>query len=68
MGSTNTAQWAKSKVVVGEAPWIVRIAEVKALSAVNVDAERTVNKLNDEIKDLVRGIKTRVSIPMCTPT
>ncbi|KAG8679760.1 hypothetical protein FRC08_016754 [Ceratobasidium sp. 394] len=45
--------------VVGEAPWIARIAEVKALSAVNVDAERTVNKLNEEIKDLVRGIKTR---------
>ncbi|CAE6420329.1 unnamed protein product [Rhizoctonia solani] len=45
--------------IVGEAPWIVRIAEVKALSAVNVDAERTVNKLNEEIKDLIRGIKTR---------
>ncbi|KAG8700816.1 hypothetical protein FRC11_012636, partial [Ceratobasidium sp. 423] len=45
--------------LVGEAPWIVRIAEVKALSAVNVDAERTVNKLNEEIKDLIRGIKTR---------
>ncbi|KAG8695388.1 hypothetical protein FRC09_009176 [Ceratobasidium sp. 395] len=45
--------------VIGEAPWSVRIAEVKALSAVNVDAERTVNKLNEEIKDLIRGIKTR---------
>ncbi|KAF8682303.1 Dynein associated protein [Rhizoctonia solani] len=47
------------KLVVGEAPWVVRIAEVKALSAVNVDAERTVNKLNEEIKDLIRSIKTR---------
>jgi dynactin 1 len=47
---------------VGEAPWSVRIAEVKALSAVNVDAERTVNKLNEEIKDLIRGVKTRVSV------
>ncbi|QRW26877.1 Dynein associated protein [Rhizoctonia solani] len=45
--------------LVGEAPWVVRIAEVKALSAVNVDAERTVNKLNEEIKDLIRSIKTR---------
>ncbi|CAE6345447.1 unnamed protein product [Rhizoctonia solani] len=45
--------------IVGEAPWVVRIAEVKALSAVNVDAERTVNKLNEEIKDLIRSIKTR---------
>ncbi|KAH7340157.1 dynein associated protein-domain-containing protein [Rhizoctonia solani] len=45
--------------LVSEAPWVVRIAEVKALSAVNVDAERTVNKLNEEIKDLIRGIKTR---------
>ncbi|KAF8610746.1 hypothetical protein BDV93DRAFT_517841 [Ceratobasidium sp. AG-I] len=45
--------------VFGEAPWSVRIAEVKALSAVNVDAERTVNKLNEEIKDLIRSIKTR---------
>ncbi|KDN40672.1 hypothetical protein RSAG8_08001, partial [Rhizoctonia solani AG-8 WAC10335] len=45
--------------LVGEAPWVVRIAEVKALSSVNVDAERTVNKLNEEIKDLIRGIKTR---------
>ncbi|CAE6479244.1 unnamed protein product [Rhizoctonia solani] len=45
--------------IAAEAPWIVRIAEVKALSAVNVDAERTVNKLNEEIKDLIRGIKTR---------
>ena len=40
----------------------MRIAEVKALSAVNVDAERTVNKLNEEIKDLIRSIKTRVSM------
>ncbi|KAF8744012.1 Dynein associated protein, partial [Rhizoctonia solani] len=47
------------KLVVSEAPWVVRIAEVKALSAVNVDAERTVNKLNEEIKDLIRSIKTR---------
>ncbi|CAE6490107.1 unnamed protein product [Rhizoctonia solani] len=45
--------------LVSEAPWVVRIAEVKALSAVNVDAERTVNKLNEEIKDLIRSIKTR---------
>ncbi|ELU43793.1 dynactin [Rhizoctonia solani AG-1 IA] len=46
--------------ILNEAPWVVRIAEVKALSAVNVDAERTVNKLNEEIKDLIRSIKTRV--------
>lgn len=38
-------------------PWIARIAEVKAALEVNVEAERRVAKLNDEMQGLMRTLK-----------
>jgi len=43
--------------VTGTAPWIVRIEEVKAAMAVNVEAERKVAQLNEEMQGLVRTLK-----------
>ncbi|KAG6812629.1 hypothetical protein H0H92_001712 [Tricholoma furcatifolium] len=43
----------------GTAPWITRVAEIKATLAVNVEAERKVAQLNDEIQGLVRSLKTK---------
>ncbi|KAG8833690.1 hypothetical protein FRC17_010222 [Serendipita sp. 399] len=45
--------------ITGVAPWLLRVEEIKALAAVNVDAERKVTQLNEEIQELVRGIKHR---------
>lgn len=46
--------------VVGIPPWVHRIEEVKASLAVNVETERKVAQLNEEMQDLIRGLKTRV--------
>ncbi|KAL6307818.1 dynein associated protein-domain-containing protein [Sparassis latifolia] len=43
----------------GTAPWIVRIDEVKAATAINLEAERKVAQLNDEMQALVRTLKTK---------
>ncbi|KAL5533874.1 hypothetical protein ACEPAG_334 [Sanghuangporus baumii] len=40
-------------------PWVVRVDEVKASLAVNVEAERKVAHLNEEIQELARGIRSR---------
>lgn len=45
--------------VTGTAPWVTRIAEIKASTAVNVEAERKVAQLNDEMQGLVRSLKTK---------
>ncbi|KAF8167287.1 dynactin [Crassisporium funariophilum] len=45
--------------VSGTAPWIARIQEIKAALAVNVEAERKVAQLNDEIQALARNVKTK---------
>ncbi|KAG6857289.1 hypothetical protein H0H87_006482 [Tephrocybe sp. NHM501043] len=45
--------------VSGTPPWITRIAEIKTSLAVNVEAERKVAQLNDEIQGLVRSLKTK---------
>lgn len=45
--------------VTGTAPWIVRIAEVKSATAVNVEAERKLAQLNDEMQALVRTLKSK---------
>ena len=45
--------------VTGTAPWVVRIAEIKASTAVNIEAERKVAQLNDEMQGLVRSLKTK---------
>ncbi|GLB43572.1 putative dynein associated protein [Lyophyllum shimeji] len=43
----------------GTAPWVTRVAEIKASLAVNVEAERKVAQLNDEMQGLVRSLKTK---------
>jgi len=43
--------------VTGTAPWIIRIEEVKAAMAVNVEAERKVAQLNEEMQGLVRTLR-----------
>jgi dynactin 1 len=48
-----------SDVVTGTAPWIVRVEEVKATMAVNVEAERKVTQLNEEMQGLMRTLKTK---------
>ena len=46
-------------LVTGTPPWVTRISEVKARAAVNVEAERRVVQLNDEIQALVRNLKSK---------
>ena len=48
-------------LVTGTAPWVLRVDEIKSMAAVNVDAERKIVQLNEEMQELVRGIKNRVS-------
>ena len=46
-------------IVTGTPPWVTRVAEVKSRAAANVDAERRVVQLNDEIQALVRNLKSK---------
>ena len=46
-------------VVSGTAPWILRIDDIKAATAVNVEAERKVAQLSDEIQALARTIRIK---------
>lgn len=46
-------------LVSGVSPWITRISEIKASTAVNLEAERKVSQLNDEIQGLVRSLKSK---------
>ncbi|KZT73394.1 hypothetical protein DAEQUDRAFT_762303 [Daedalea quercina L-15889] len=43
----------------GTAPWVNRVADIKVLTAVNVEAERKVAQLNDEMQALVRTLRAR---------
>jgi dynactin 1 len=43
----------------GTPPWVVRVDEIKASLAVNVEAERKVTQLNEEMQGLVRTLKTK---------
>ncbi|KAG8953679.1 hypothetical protein FRC04_001883 [Tulasnella sp. 424] len=45
--------------VSAQAPWVTRVEDIRAITAVNLDAERAVAKLNEEILMLVKGVKTR---------
>lgn len=47
-------------IVSGEAPWTVRVAEIKAKAAVNLEAEHKVAQLNEELQSLMRAIRIRV--------
>lgn len=46
----------------GVSPWITRINEIKASLAVNLEAERKVSQLNDEIQGLARSLKSKDQI------
>ncbi|THH30239.1 hypothetical protein EUX98_g3963 [Antrodiella citrinella] len=43
--------------VTGTAPWVLRVDEIKAATAINVEAERKVAHLNEEIQGLARTLK-----------
>lgn len=43
-------------------PWVTRVEEVKAAVAINVEAERKVAQLNEELQGLARGIRSRDQI------
>ncbi|KAF8893676.1 dynein associated protein-domain-containing protein [Gymnopilus junonius] len=45
--------------ITGTAPWVTRIAEVKAALAINVEAERKVASLSDEMQALARTLRTK---------
>lgn len=42
-------------------PWLARVAMIKAAASYNADIERKVIKLTEEVKDMLREIKIRVS-------
>jgi hypothetical protein len=46
-------------LVSGVAPWVLRVDEIKANTAINVEAERKLVQLNDEMQGLVRSLKTK---------
>ncbi|BGP20858.1 hypothetical protein JCM10213v2_009023 [Rhodosporidiobolus nylandii] len=41
------------------APWLHRVSELQSNAAINVDAERKVVKLNEEMRDLMRDMRTK---------
>ncbi|KAF9260836.1 dynactin [Marasmius fiardii PR-910] len=45
--------------ITGIPPWVTRVEEIKASLAVNLEAERKVAQLNDEIQGLVRSLKVK---------
>lgn len=45
--------------VSGTSPWVARIAEIKSATAVNVEAERKLAQLNDEMQGLMRTLRTK---------
>lgn len=50
---------ADIRSVTGTAPWVLRIAEIKSATAVNVEAERKLSQLNEEMQALVRNLKIK---------
>ena len=42
-------------------PWLARVTEIKAAASYNADTERKVVALSEELKDMLREIKIRVS-------
>jgi dynactin 1 len=45
--------------VPGTPPWVTRVGQIKAALAVNVEAERKVTQLTDEMQGLMRTLKTK---------
>ena len=46
-------------IVSGKSPWVMRVEAIKSATALNVEAEHKVIKLNEEMQELVRTIKAR---------
>lgn len=42
-------------------PWLGRVASIREAASYNADAEKQVVKLAEEVKDMLREIKIRVS-------
>ena len=49
-------------------PWIARVAELQSNAAINVDAERRVVKLNEEMRDLVREMRSKARLLLTAPS
>ncbi|KZT02085.1 dynactin [Laetiporus sulphureus 93-53] len=45
--------------ITGTAPWVARIDEIRAATAINAEAERKVAQLNDEMQALARTLRTK---------
>lgn len=43
-----------------EAPWLARVAELQSSAAINVDAERKVVQMQEEMRELVRDVRVKV--------
>ncbi|GAA5970337.1 hypothetical protein JCM11641_001670 [Rhodosporidiobolus odoratus] len=61
VGTTLTSAMDAERVVKlsFKAPWLQRVADLQSNAAINVDAERKVVKLNEEIRDLMRDMRTK---------
>lgn len=42
-------------------PWIERVKDLQSSAAVNLDSEKKFVKLNEDMKELVRDMRTKVS-------
>jgi dynactin 1 len=42
-------------------PWLARVASIKEAASHNVDTERKVIRMSEELKDLLREVKIRVN-------
>ena len=42
-------------------PWLARVASIKEAASHNVDTERKVARMSEELKDLLREVKIRVN-------
>ncbi|GAA5897736.1 hypothetical protein JCM8208_000245 [Rhodotorula glutinis] len=42
-----------------EAPWVARVVELQSSAAINVDAERKVVQLQEELRELVRDVRVK---------
>jgi dynactin 1 len=42
-------------------PWLARVASIKEATSHNIDTERKVVRMSEELKDLLREVKIRVS-------
>lgn len=49
-----------------EAPWVARVVELQSSAAINVDAERKVVQLQEELRELVRDVRVKVR-PLLLP-